>query len=165
MGSKSKSCLISGIQFYWPHITLILSENDFSHFRIPQNLARYLKDGEVGPCLQVCDNLLGCPVVCQVARRRVLPLLQDADCSLGLLHHSQDAIQHLNWEAGFREAIFRTIVQFFLTLFKQPLNNPLSCRIFFKDFKKVRTKFTTKFDKILSRSGKKCQIYIKTRQQ
>ena len=69
--------------------------NDFSHFRIPQNLARYLKDGEVGPCLQVSDNLLGCPVVRQVARRRVLPLLQDADCALGLLHHSQDAVKHL----------------------------------------------------------------------
>ena len=69
--------------------------NDFSHFRIPQNHARYLKDGEVGPCLQVSDNLLGCPVVRQVARRRVLPLLQDADCALGLLHHSQDAVEHL----------------------------------------------------------------------
>ena len=57
--------------------------------------ATYLKDGEIGPCLQVGDNLLGCPVVRQVGRRRVLPLLQDADCALGLLHHSQDAVKHL----------------------------------------------------------------------
>jgi len=55
----------------------------------------HLKDGEVGPCLQVGDNLLGCSVARQVARRRVLPLLQDADCALGLLHHSQDAVEHL----------------------------------------------------------------------
>ena len=40
-------------------------------------------------------RLFGCSVVRQVARRRVLPLLQDADCALGLLHHSQDAVEHL----------------------------------------------------------------------